>query len=93
MNKTSRRQIYVVINNRTVWKHLFFMKRDKAFDAVKRFYGRHLEWEQVDDDTIKCNKVQAAGTSFKAMTLKEYTNIGDVPYSDNTKWITGEDHK
>lgn len=90
---TNRRQVWVVINDRNIWKGLFFMREEKAFDAVKRFYGRHLPWRQISPDTIKCSKLTLGSKSFKVKPIKEYRTIGDVSYSNTTKFLKGEDHK
>lgn len=86
----ARRQIYIVYHSatRSVWKHLFFMKKDQALPTVKRFYGEGHKWKRKGEDAITCPGLY----TFTVMTLKEFTTIGDVEYSETTKWIKRQDH-
>lgn len=90
MEKRSRRQVYIVYHSatRSVWKHLFFMKKEQALSTVKRFYGTGIKWTNRSEDSIHSPQIGA----FTVMTIKEFTTIGDVEYSATTKWIKGEDH-
>lgn len=90
MEKRSRRQAYVVYHSatRSVWKHLFFMRKEQALATVKKFYGSRRVWEKRGEDSIHCKELY----TFTVMTIKEFTTIGDVEYSATTKWIKGEDH-
>lgn len=64
------------MNNKTVWKNLFFMKREQAFNAVTMFYsGTTFKKEGID-------KLRRADKElFTIKPIQEYTKIQDIPYS------------
>lgn len=90
MEKKIRRQCYIVYHSatRSVWKHLFFMRKEQALETVMRFYGHGIAWKRKGRDSISCPQHY----TFTVMTIKEFTTIGDVEYSATTKWIKGQDH-
>lgn len=81
----SRKQIYIVYHSttRTVWKHMFFMKKDQALPAVKDFYSHVKTWNKRGEDCIW----QVGVGSFRVMAIQEFTKRSDIPLSDITKWI------
>lgn len=85
MSNKSRRQIYVVYHSttRSVWKRMFFMKKELAIPAVKDFYRHVKEWNNRGPDCIW----QVSIGSFRVIPLQEFTKRSDIPLSDTTKWI------
>jgi hypothetical protein len=81
----SRKQIYIVYHSttRSVWKRMFFMKKDQALPAVKDFYRHVKEWNKRGSDCIW----QVGEGSFRVMPLQEFTKRSDIPLADTTKWI------
>ncbi len=81
----SRRQVYIVYHSatRSVWKHMFFMKKDQALPAVKDFYRHVKEWKKRGEDCIW----QSGMGSFRVMPLQEFTKRSDITITENNKWI------
>lgn len=82
---SQRRQIYIVMNNRTVWKGLFFMRKGAGLEAVKDFY--RCEFDDHEENAIRMVKGPLAATVFKEVPLKEFTKRSDIPYSEITQQI------
>jgi len=81
----ARKQVYIVYHSttRSVWKHLFFMKKEQALPSVKDFYRQVKKWNNRGEDCI-----WAVGQgSFRVISVQEFTKRRDIPYSDTTKWI------
>ena len=87
----SRRQVYVIMHSttRTVWKGLFFMKKEKAIPAVKDFYRHIKDWKNRGEDCIW----QEGMGSFRVMALKEFTKRSDIPLADTTKWLKQQNNE
>lgn len=87
----SRKQIYIVYHSgtRTVWKRMFFMKKDQALPAVKDFYSHIKEWKKRGKDCIW----QTGMGSFRVMPLQEFTKRSDIPLTDTTKWLKSQNHE
>lgn len=80
-----RKQVYIVYHSttRTVWKRMFFMKKEQAIPAVKEFYRHVKEWNNRGEDCIW----QSGVGSFRVMPIQEFTKRSDIPLADSTKWI------
>lgn len=87
----ARRQIYVVYHSatRTVWKRMFFMKKEQALPAVKDFYRHVKSWQKRGPDCIW----EVGEGSFRVLPLQEFTKRSDIPLADTTKWIKQQNNE
>jgi hypothetical protein len=87
----SRKQVYIVYHSttRSVWKRMFFMKKEQALPTVIDFYRHVKEWKRRGPDCIW----QDGMGSFRVMPIQEFTQRSDIPLADTTKWIKQQNNE
>lgn len=68
-----RECVYVVLQNHTIWKKVFFKTREQAANVIKMF-NRHDEFKK-DGDSLVGKK---SGKRFTIYSVQEYTKMDDI---------------
>lgn len=70
-----RKSVFVVLNNHTIWKGLFFNSFEQATMVVKRFHPK-CEFKKSGDSLIQ----KGTGKRFTIYEVKEYLKMSDVKF-------------
>lgn len=72
---TERKELFVVLHNKTVWKNVFFTSEEQAFNAVTMFHKG-----QKFNRQGKTLVGKSQGHRFTVHTVLEYTKMDDIRY-------------